>query len=404
MRTVTSTCRNGEWRDHEATQGDTRSAILTSPVRSAIRQILGRVQRKPIVGAHNDKYEQEADWVAEMVMREPAPALDKEDQEDGQIVVPAVSSPGMQAIYPQYEEALSADEASKLHAQVASVGVQAPSVKGTGVIEEINGYGQPLSLSIRAFFEPRFGVDLHHVHVHANDRSDRAAQSINAVAFTLGSEIFFRNGEYRPETLEGRGLIAHELTHVIQQHSTGQYSLHRKTGAEDESESTGVVPWNRQMLEEWYRNDLKAIRTSIDECDKILVSRGECVAKNAPRINKARIKFVIGMNLLRMVEQGYVSPPHNENLPAWVALSKTGGAAKHKLERIYSLYNSVYDKARRGVTGSPRELELLEMQESNLGIYQRFSFSFDKADAQRSHQIAHEELEYPWYLTKENWP
>jgi hypothetical protein len=74
-----------------------------------------------------------------------------------------------------------------------------------------------LPASERAFFEPRFGQGFHQVRVHHDERADRAARSLTARAFTLGSDIFFRSGEYRPGVAAGRHLLAHELTHVVQQ-------------------------------------------------------------------------------------------------------------------------------------------------------------------------------------------
>jgi hypothetical protein len=70
---------------------------------------------------------------------------------------------------------------------------------------------------VRAFFEPRFGVDFSDVRVHANDRAAESAKAINARAFTVGRDMAFGNGQFAPETSEGRRLLAHELTHVIQQ-------------------------------------------------------------------------------------------------------------------------------------------------------------------------------------------
>ncbi|MBN2535250.1 MAG: DUF4157 domain-containing protein [Spirochaetales bacterium] len=77
--------------------------------------------------------------------------------------------------------------------------------------------GQPLQKHIRDYYEPRFGVDLGNVNVHSDSNADRLAKAINARAFTLGNDIFFAKGEYSPETGKGKKLIAHELTHVLQQ-------------------------------------------------------------------------------------------------------------------------------------------------------------------------------------------
>ncbi|MEM9292152.1 MAG: DUF4157 domain-containing protein [Acidobacteriota bacterium] len=79
------------------------------------------------------------------------------------------------------------------------------------------GAGVPLPRSERTFFEPRLGTDLSAVRVHTGARAEAAAESVSARAFALGSDIAFGAGEFRPGSAEGRRLIAHELTHTLQQ-------------------------------------------------------------------------------------------------------------------------------------------------------------------------------------------
>ena len=83
-------------------------------------------------------------------------------------------------------------------------------------IQYIKGSGQPLSASERAFFEPRFGADFGDVHVHSDARAAHVARSVNARAFTLGRDVVFGAGQYASGASEGRRLLAHELTHVVQ--------------------------------------------------------------------------------------------------------------------------------------------------------------------------------------------
>jgi Domain of unknown function (DUF4157) len=77
--------------------------------------------------------------------------------------------------------------------------------------------GQPLDAATRAFMEPRFGHDFSQVRVHSGDRAAQSAEAVNALAYTVGRDVIFGAGRYAPETSEGRRLIAHELTHVVQQ-------------------------------------------------------------------------------------------------------------------------------------------------------------------------------------------
>jgi hypothetical protein len=79
------------------------------------------------------------------------------------------------------------------------------------------GSGKPMPESVRSYFEPRFGHDFGDVRVHTDARAAESARAVNAKAFTFGKDIVFEDREYAPETERGRELLAHELTHVIQQ-------------------------------------------------------------------------------------------------------------------------------------------------------------------------------------------
>lgn len=76
------------------------------------------------------------------------------------------------------------------------------------------GGGQPLDTATRAFMKPRFGHDFSRVRIHADERAAESAQSINALAYTVGNDIVFGAGQYAPMTAMGQRLLAHELTHT----------------------------------------------------------------------------------------------------------------------------------------------------------------------------------------------
>ena len=88
-------------------------------------------------------------------------------------------------------------------------------------VRALRGGGQPLAAPIRAFFEPHFDRDLGSVRVHTDERASHAAGAIGARAFTLGADIAFGPNQFAPETADGRRLLAHELTHVVQQSNGG---------------------------------------------------------------------------------------------------------------------------------------------------------------------------------------
>ena len=80
--------------------------------------------------------------------------------------------------------------------------------------------GQPLDAATRAFMEPRFGHDFSRVRVHSDSRAAESARAEDALAYTVAQDVVFGEGRYAPHTSEGRKLLVHELTHVVQQSAT----------------------------------------------------------------------------------------------------------------------------------------------------------------------------------------
>ncbi len=98
----------------------------------------------------------------------------------------------------------------------SAAGFTAPAAVESG-IAAMRGGGQPLAPDVRGFMEPRFGHDLSAVRIHDGARAGELAGAVHARAFTIGQDVFFGAGQYQPGTGTGRGLLAHELTHTIQQ-------------------------------------------------------------------------------------------------------------------------------------------------------------------------------------------
>lgn len=84
-------------------------------------------------------------------------------------------------------------------------------------IQRARGGGQALDAAVRRQMEPAMGADFSGVRVHADRNADSLNEAVSARAFTVGQDIFFRQGEYQPGSSAGRELLAHELTHVAQQ-------------------------------------------------------------------------------------------------------------------------------------------------------------------------------------------
>jgi hypothetical protein len=102
--------------------------------------------------------------------------------------------------------------------------------------------GQPLDAATRAFFEPRFGCDFGTIRVHTDRQAAESAESVHASAYTVGEAIVFGAGQYAPATPSGRRLLAHELTHVVQQSERGPSAQRQDAGTNQ------AVPLNLTQL------------------------------------------------------------------------------------------------------------------------------------------------------------
>ncbi|MFA6923668.1 MAG: DUF4157 domain-containing protein [Bacteroidales bacterium] len=153
------------------------------------------IQPKLTIGEPNDQYEQEADNVAAKVMSmsEPQAVGQEEEEEKLQAMI----------MRKEKEEANDSDN-SWLEEQINNT-------KGSGNI---------LDDGTRSFMENRIGADFGNVKVHTDSNAVQMNKEIGAHAFTHGNDIYFNSGQYNPESSTGKHLIAHELTHTIQQGGT----------------------------------------------------------------------------------------------------------------------------------------------------------------------------------------
>src|SRR5262249_7374816 len=85
------------------------------------------------------------------------------------------------------------------------------------VHDVLRSSGQALDAATRSYFEPRFGRDFSGVRVHVGRKAAESARAVNALAYAVGSSLVFGEGQYAPGAASGKALLAHELTHVVQQ-------------------------------------------------------------------------------------------------------------------------------------------------------------------------------------------
>ena len=211
----------------------------------------GPIQTKLTVGAAHDPYEEEADQVAEQVMRLPtstfeSPAGAGEPNDGGRSIQRAFeeeeelqAKPLTSAITPLVQRIpAKSDEAEtqpeSLVQRVAEEEDELQTKRGSaadsfemgddfaGRVAATRGGGAPLPDPVRTFMEPRFGADFSGVRVHAGSEAADLNQQVSAQAFTLGNDIYLGEGKTDLSSDSGKQLLAHELTHVVQQGSAGE--------------------------------------------------------------------------------------------------------------------------------------------------------------------------------------
>lgn len=291
---------------HQAAHGTGRDISFGDVDRSVVSQMGGnlamqqllrssRIQAKFAISHPSDHDEREADQVAEDVMRHELPALTAPDKVTSTRKCAACDAGGSICPKCQDEKIVQrkniADQTSDIN---SSERVRLASLLGSG---------QPLPMSVRAFFEPRFGRDFSKVRVHNDSTAADSARAIKAKAFTAGHDVAFGAGEYAPESHEGRKLLAHELTHTLQQDGDHPVALRR---APLDPANPGA--WN------WYDSD--AHRKDASYLQTVAAAPGTAknlekkfAATEAPKTDAEREAFekevlaLIRLNAVAMVGQ-----------------------------------------------------------------------------------------------------
>jgi uncharacterized protein DUF4157 len=180
----------------------------------------GVLQPRLAIGAADDPFETEAERTADAVMTPDAAPKAAEERVGRTGLAASLMRMVRRAIGKTDPPAKKDDDDKKKVVQKESAG-PGPSVVPAGIEASVDSMsaagGAALPSSLRSQFEPRFGYDFGGVRVHTGSEAAGAATALGARAFTVGDHIFFGSGEYQPSSARGQHLIAHELTHTIQQ-------------------------------------------------------------------------------------------------------------------------------------------------------------------------------------------
>jgi hypothetical protein len=213
-----------------------------------------RLQAKLAVNQPGDHLEQEADEMAEFVIR-------------GGTRTCGVFNDSLSRLHGEAPKtSLNEEDFSRL--RKAPNGSSAPASRVPPIALEVLGEsGQPLDSSTRAFMERRFGHDFGNVRVHLDARAAASARSVKALAYTVGHDIVFGAGAFAPDAPSGRRLLAHELAHVVQQSNpaaAGAWPLQRQP---DETKTKESPPTKTPPAKSPPRKTLK--REGVDLNDPV---------------------------------------------------------------------------------------------------------------------------------------
>jgi Domain of unknown function (DUF4157) len=216
------------------------------------------VQTKLAINQPNDPYEQEADAVADKVVQRKR-------------MSPKFFSPAVvqrtcagceeeQLQRKEQEEELTGNLPVMLKASGAATDNGVSGLEST--LNNTKGTGNNLHPNVRREMETGIGADFEQVKIHTDGKAVQMSESLNAKAFTYGNDIYFNQGQYNPEADSGKHLLAHELTHVVQQNNGLNRKMVQRGGGKDDPPRfitySIFVPAGTQTLREMY--DLFEIR------------------------------------------------------------------------------------------------------------------------------------------------
>jgi hypothetical protein len=241
---------------------------------------MSMIQAKLSIGEPNDKYEQEADATASKVVQQiNSPIQDQSVQreasmeEEEELQMKPISSIQREAAMEEEEElqmkpissiqreaAMEEEEELQMKSLVQrreNLGGGEASTDLESSIQSARGSGQSLDPNLQAKMGQAMGADFSGVKVHTDSQSDQLNKSIQSKAFTTGQDVFFRQGAYEPSSRGGQELIAHELTHVVQQNGGTTMPIQRLPTLNSFKASTKIdwsIRWKVSTLDDLIRD------------------------------------------------------------------------------------------------------------------------------------------------------
>ncbi len=206
-------------------------------------------QTKLTVNEPGDEFEQEADRMADAVMRTPEPAIHN----------------GISTVLAGKSMPRQVRPAPVLRRTSPQSGLGAGAAPSAAQ-EVLRSAGQTLDPASRNFLEPRFGADFGDVRVHTDSKAAESAAAVNALAYTVGRQIVFAQNQYSPHSTAGRRLLAHELVHVLQQNENPALPVQRTCGEAAIATEVGGRSGCTDKFDDTFLSGLPLFKFNI-ECD-----------------------------------------------------------------------------------------------------------------------------------------
>lgn len=241
------------------------------------------IQPKLRVGATDDVYERQADRVAEAVVSSPAPAIQqqkKAEENSGGILQRKCAEC-------EKEEGLQMKSDTGQSAGIAPPGISQKIQNAAG--------GTHLPDSVNSEMSQKMGADFSAVTIHTGAKASRLNQSLGARAFTHGNDIFFNSGEYNPGSREGKRLLAHELTHVVQQGNSSR-EIQKKVIEEN-------VTTTQPMLNAIGRTRQEVIQIITDADTDAITLADNAISALTAQLNNAQSGSVVDGNIEQILNE-----------------------------------------------------------------------------------------------------
>lgn len=344
------------------------------------------VQPKLTVNQPGDAHEQEADKMADHVVQRAAMKPDdekiqrraKHEEEDHVQRKPDDEKIQKKDAKEDEKPIQKKDEkVEKMPVQKKAAVAAAPSAAPVSAhqLNATKGQGSPLPASTQAEMAQAFGHDFRNVRIHTTSQAEQLSQALRAQAFTHGKDVYFNRGNFNPETTEGKRLLAHELTHVVQQNAT-DLPVVQRYAVPASLPCTDVVDWlntNSPYAPEWaetrctysFNGQLRV------QFETLADNTVRATATGSPRLSVAKTCPIDGPTWSPSAR-----PNQAAERAAWQSMKSTLNAHEQQHRQIGEQQRVVLQTNYRAVnltaTGSDRADALAQLQQQVSALQQQW--------------------------------